>query len=191
MSNLKQINIKHCPNYFFNSMTNIKNLDSNLLGINQITFTKTDSVVYEIEYFEYLDGVNSFYLVFNDADAYFEFIDENKYLVFALTGKNREALENYKELWSEIKDPIELISSNKPIEYKKDFMKIKFKLDDDFPLGKILNIPVCVIIAKSVFQTKRQILPTSMAMNIKMIHIWLVKILQFASCVNPPDFPIH
>ena len=79
-------------------------------------------------------------------------INENKYFVFALTDKNREALENYKEIWSEIKDQIELISGNKRIEYKKDFMKIKFKSDDDLPLSKILNIPACVIIARSVFQ---------------------------------------
>ena len=31
-------------------------------------------------------------------------------------------------------------------------MNIKFELDDKLPLGKILNIPVCVIIVRSVFQ---------------------------------------
>ena len=79
-------------------MTNIMNLDTNLLGINQITLTSTDSVIYDIECFKNLDGVNSLYLAFNDVDAYFEYIDENKYLVFALTDKNREALENYEKL---------------------------------------------------------------------------------------------
>ena len=38
------------------------------------------------------------------------------------------------------------------MKYEKDFMKIRFKSDDDLPLGKILNIHVCLIIAKSVFQ---------------------------------------
>ena len=33
-------------------------------------------------------------------------------------------------------------------------MKIKFKSDDDLPLAKILNIPVCKIIVKSVFKEK-------------------------------------
>ena len=104
MRTLRQVGIKNCPGYFFNSITNIKNLDTNLLGINRMTFTSTDSVVYQIEYFKNLDGVNSFYLAFNDLDAYFECIDGNKCLVFALTDKNREELENCKELWSEIKD---------------------------------------------------------------------------------------
>ena len=75
-------------------MTNIKNLDTNLLSINQMTFTSPGCVVYDIEYFKNLDGVNFLYIVFNDVDAYFECIDKNKYLVFALTNENREALEN-------------------------------------------------------------------------------------------------
>ena len=70
MKTLRQINIKNCSNYFFNSMTNIKNLDTSLLGINQMTFTSTDSVVYDT-LFIYV-YVNSLYLVFNDVDAYFE-----------------------------------------------------------------------------------------------------------------------
>ena len=73
-------------------------------------------------------------------------------MIFALTYKNKEALENYTELWDEIKDQTETMSGNKAIEYQKDFMKIKFESDDHLPLGKILNIPVCIITARSVFQ---------------------------------------
>ena len=155
----RQVGIKNCPNYFFNSMTNIKILDTNLLGINQTTFRSTDSVAYDIEYFKNLDGVNSLYLVFNDVDAYFECIDKNKCLVFALTDKNREALENYKELWSEIKDEIEIMKGIEPIKYEKDFMKTRFKSDEDLPLIKMLNIPVCIVIAKSVFEENDKYYP--------------------------------
>ena len=48
MKTLTQVNIKNCPNNVFHSMANIKNLDMNLLGINQISFTSTDPVVYDI-----------------------------------------------------------------------------------------------------------------------------------------------
>ena len=72
-----------------------------------------------------------------------------------------EQTKTYTELWDEIKDQIELISGNRPIEYKKDFMKIKFESGDNLLLGKILNIPVCIIIVKSVFQKKQQLLSTS------------------------------
>ena len=42
-------------------MTNIKNLDTKLLGINQMTFTNTDSVVYDTEYFKNLDVLQEFF----------------------------------------------------------------------------------------------------------------------------------
>ena len=59
----------------------------------------------------------------------------------------------------EIKDQIETISDNKPIEYDRDFMKIKFKSNDDLPLGKTLSIPVCIIVAGSVFQEENYYYP--------------------------------
>ena len=71
-------------------------------------------------------------LIFNDVHAYFEEYNENKYFYF--DRKKRKALENYKELWSEIKDEIETIRGIKPIKYEKDFMKIKSELSDDLPL---------------------------------------------------------
>ena len=82
------------------------------------------------------------YLVFNKEDAYFECIEEDKYLVFALTDKNEKALENYKELWNEIKEEIKTIRGIEPFQYEKDIMKIRFESDYGLPLGKILNIHV-------------------------------------------------
>ena len=56
-------------------------------------------------------------------------------------------------------------------------MKIKFESDDDLPLGETLNIPVCVITVRSVFQKKTSIILKfffmnvfmSMSMNLKMV----------------------
>ena len=55
-------------------------------------------------------------------------------------------LENYTELWNEIKEQIELITGDKVTKYSKDFIKIRFKTNDDLPFSKIINIPVCVVI---------------------------------------------
>ena len=151
-------------------------LDTNLLSINQISFTSTDIVIYEIEYFKNLDSVNSLYLVFNDLDAYFEYINENKYLVFALTDKNREALENYRELWNEIRT----IRGIEPFEYEKDVMKIRFRADYGLPLGKRLNIPLCVIIAKSVFEENGKYYPQVHLKNI-FLSVIIQIILMFAA----------
>ena len=129
-------------------MTNIKNFHPNLLNINKTSFEKnTNCVIYEIEYFKNFDSKNSLYLIFNNVDAYIEYNSTEddsvtKYLVFPFTDKNREALENYTELWDEIKDQIETINGDNPIEYGKDFIKARFESNDDLPLNKILNIPV-------------------------------------------------
>ena len=72
-------------------------------------------------------------------------------MAFASTDKDKEALENYTKLWDEVKDQIKTISGDNPIEYGKYFIKAKFESNDDLPLGKILNIPVCIIVVKSVF----------------------------------------
>ena len=45
MRTLRQVNIKNRQNYVFNSMTNIKNFDPNLLSIDQISFKSTDCVI--------------------------------------------------------------------------------------------------------------------------------------------------
>ena len=123
-----------------------------MLNVDQVSFENNDSVIYYIKYIKNLDSSNSLYLVFNNLDAYIEKSVENKYLIFASTGKSGKALENYTELWNEIKEQIELISSNNVIKYEKNFMKIKFESNDDLPLCKKLNILVCIIIVRGVFE---------------------------------------
>ena len=84
-------------------------------------------------------------------------IEENdgiKYLVFTPTEKNKEALKNYKKLWEETKKQIEVINNDELIKYRKDFMEIKFKSEDDFPLGKTINILDMIIVVASVLEKK-------------------------------------
>ena len=59
------------------------------------------------------------------------FIEEkegDKYLNFAITGRNSEVLRKYSEIWNGIKDCIEKINDDKIGEYDKDFLKINFQL---------------------------------------------------------------
>ena len=137
MRTLRQISIKIVKIIFLNSMINIKNFDPNSLSIDQISFKNTDFLIYYIEYntVESLGGANSLYLNFNNLDAYIEENNEDKYLIFPSTDNNKEALENYTGVSDETKDEIETISGNKPIEYKKDFIQIRFESDNNLPFG--------------------------------------------------------
>ena len=80
-------------------MNNIKNFDSNLLSIDKTSFKKSiDAVIYHIKHITKkrlhhvnIDCENSLYLVFNNVDGYIiEQNNEDKYLVFAPTGKSKE-----------------------------------------------------------------------------------------------------
>ena len=113
------------------------------MSIDQVLFKKnTDCVIYDIEYLKNFDSANSLYLIFNNVDAYIEYNpteddSKTKYLVFASADKNREALENYTELWDEVKDQIKAMSGDNPIEYGQDFIKARFESNDGLPLGKM------------------------------------------------------
>ena len=114
--------------------------------------------MYDIKYIKNSNRLNTLYLVFNNLDGVFQKSGENKYLIFSSTEKNRIMLENYTELFDEIAEQIELITDYK-VKYSKDIMKIKSKTCDDLPFGKIINIPVCVIIVSSIFKEKNEYHP--------------------------------
>ena len=140
-------------------MINIKNFDPNLLNIDKIPFKSTNIDIYHIEYITMkildhvnIDSQNPLYLIFKNVDGYTEESNRDKYLMFASTDKNKELFKKYTELWNDTKNRIKTINSREPIKYKKDFMKIRFESEDDFPLGKILSIPGMIIVTRSVFQ---------------------------------------
>ena len=143
----------------FNDMTNINDFDPSLLNIDEILFESDELIMYDIKYIKNLNSSDSLYLVFNNLDAYIGKSGENRYLIFASTEKNKIMFENYTELWDEIKEQIELITGDKVTKYSKNLMKLRFKTNDDFPLSKIINIPVCVVIVSSIFKEDGEYYP--------------------------------
>ena len=87
----------------------------------------------------------------NHTDWYIEEKNLNKYLIFDSTDENKELLKKYQDLWSEIKNKIEAVSSGE-CDYEKDYMKIKFNSDDDLPLNKPLKFHTMTVIIRSVFE---------------------------------------
>ena len=131
-------------------MINVKNFDPNLLTIDKISFKSIDSVTYHMKYITMksldhmnTDTPNSLYLVFENVDGYIiEESNGDKYLIFVSIDKTKKVLKRYTKFYNEIKSQIETINGGEPIEYEKDFMKIRFESDDNLHLGKILSIPV-------------------------------------------------
>ena len=96
-------------------MTIIKNVDPSLLDIDKISFKSTDEVIYHIEYIsmksldnEKIDSTSSLYLIFNNVDGYIECnsleeSNEDKYLIFACTDKNKEVLKSTQNFGMKLK----------------------------------------------------------------------------------------
>ena len=91
------------------------------------------------------------YFIIGEVDGYNEESNENKYLIFASTDKNKEVLRKYTERWDKIKSLIEKIN-NKTGEYRKGFIKIRFNSDNKLALNKILKLHNVTVIVKSVFE---------------------------------------
>ena len=154
-----------------NMIVNIKDFDSNLLEINKLSFQGVFRV--SIPYIRYIPTKSSnrvsidrtdndedyLYLFLDDVDGQIQENDGIKYLVFASTGKNKEALKNYTKLWEETKRQIEVINNDEPIKYRKDFMKIRFGSDDDLPLGKTFNIVDMITAVAFVLETNGKYYP--------------------------------
>ena len=137
-------------------MININSFDSNLLKIDKKSYKNID--IYYIGYItkkdsEYvkIHSVNTLYFITGDIDGSIVEKNENKYLTFVSTDKNKEVLGKYTELWNGIKRLIEKID-NKPGEYGKEFIKIKFSSDDNLPLNKTLKLHNSTVIVRSVFK---------------------------------------
>ena len=58
----------------------------------------------------------------------------------------------YNDVWGRIKNKIEAINGGKKFQYNKNFIKIKFDLDDDLPLNKLLQFPTMTAVVRSVFE---------------------------------------
>ena len=95
MKTIRQINIENRQNYFFNEMTNINDFDPSLLNIDEVLFESDELIMYDIKYIKNLNSSDSLYLAFNNLDVYIEKSGENRYLIFASTGKNKIILKNY------------------------------------------------------------------------------------------------
>ena len=100
--NIRQIKIKHRPDYLFNDnlIVNIKDFDSSLLKIYKLSFKSVFSLnIYDIKYIatkssdrvsiDRTDNDKDYlHLYLDDVDGYIEENDGIKYLVFAPTDKN-------------------------------------------------------------------------------------------------------
>ena len=164
MEEVKQKNIKNRTYYFYNDIIDLENFDSSLLKIDKKSYKGIG--IYNIGYitikkiddYENIYSVNPLYLIIAHASGYIEEKGVNKYLVFDSTGKNKELLKKYNDVWNGIKNKIKEVSDSE-CDYEKDYMKIKFNSDNNLPLNKPLKFHNITITIRSVFEEDGKLYP--------------------------------
>ena len=102
--------------------------------------------------YENINSVCPLYLIIGKANGYIEENNENKYLVLASTDGNKKVLAKFKKLLDEIEHLTQTKDEGRKGEYEKNFMKIKFNSDNNFPLYKMLKLHVLSVIVRSVLE---------------------------------------
>ena len=97
-----------------------------------------------------INSVNPLYLMIDEMIGHFEEKNENKYLVLDDVDENKVS-KKYEDVWEGAKKEIETINDGEKIEYGKDYIKIRFKSNDDLPLNKPIKLPLLTIIIRSIF----------------------------------------
>ena len=94
----------------------------------------------------------------NNGNRYIEKKDSNRYLVFDLTDKNKELLKKYSDVFNGIMSKIREIDDDW-LEYSKDYMKIRFTSDNNFPLNKTLKFYNMTVTIRCVFSEDNKFYP--------------------------------
>ena len=151
---IRQLNIKGRTYYFYNDLINIKNFNSNNLKLDKKSVLGND--VYYIGYITKkpqwnVNSVNPLYLTINKIKGHFEEVDGDKFLI--IRSENGDIMQKYQEVFDGINEIIKRINDySQPIKYENRYMKIKFNIDNNIPLNKIIYFPTITIIIRSVTQ---------------------------------------
>ena len=72
--------------------------------------------------------------------------------------KARKKIKNTKNWGIKFRDLIRSITKNSD-DFDENYMKVKFNLDDELPLTKMIEIPSMVIVVRAVFQENNKYYP--------------------------------
>ena len=79
-------------------------------------------------------------------------------MILVSTHESKDTVKKYEKLWNRIRDFIRPVTKNSG-NYDQKYMKIKFDLDDDLPLKKILELHNMIVVVRSVFREGNKYYP--------------------------------
>ena len=105
-----------------------------------------------------ISSVNPLYPIFSKVNRYFEKINKNKHLTLIPTNASKEVIKKYEELRSKIRDLIRSITKRSN-DHDEKCMKTNFNSDSKLPLNKTIEIPIMIIVVRTVFYEKNKYYP--------------------------------
>ena len=165
MGEVKQIKIKDRTYYFYNNQINLKDFDAKLLKVEEKDYNEID--IYYIGYVTIkkitncnnINSVNPLYLMIDEMIAHCEEKNENKFLVLDDVDENKEVSKKYEAVWEGVKKKIEMVNGGEKTEYAKDYLKIRFKSNDDLPMNKPIKLCLLTIIIRCVISENGKFYP--------------------------------
>ena len=88
------------------------------------------------------------HIVFNNIKCIFRKSYVFSYLIFCESDKNKNMLNNYVGIIDQLKEELLSWTDEDYIVMGKDFIRFKFRTDDELMYNKVVNIPICVIYIK-------------------------------------------
>ena len=138
MGEIKQVNIKNRTYYFDNDFINLDEFDRRKIKVDRKNFNGIDIYHLGYEYKKKIEeGDNVWYLIISG--------DENFLRIFSNT-------------WKSIRTKIEE-NTGGVVQYDKDYMRIKFKSNDNLPTDNTANMYGVIIIIRSVFAQNGKFYP--------------------------------
>ena len=154
METIKQINIKNRTYYFYNDIINLDEFDESRIRVDKKDFNDID--IYYLGYkhkkkiseCNIINSVNPLYLKITDMKGQFEKgKDDAWYLV----------ISDKDDVYKKLVDILESIKNKitektwDALKYDKDYMKIKFEINNIFSIDKDVNIHIAIIIIRAIF----------------------------------------
>ena len=73
--------------------------------------------------------------------------------------KNKDMINNYLKIIDQLKEEIICWTDEEDFTFNNDFLKFKFRTDDNLVYNEKINIPVCVISLSSIIKRKNNYYP--------------------------------
>ena len=158
MKMIRELNTLDVSSYFFKEMINILDIEPEYFMINDFKGCKGGSTLCNLCY-SAENGIP--HIVFNNIERTFKKSGIYSYLVFCESDKNKDMVYNYSKIIDQLKEEIiSWIDEEDSFTLGDDFLKFRFRTDDNLIYNEKINIPVCVVSLGSIIKRKNNYYPS-------------------------------